>query len=110
MSKIRQEKDKIADLIISDPEHRSPSLRKCTKSLFGPPDSEISEETILGILEYFLGKILSPFLSTFSPICIQKPLILLFSQQPRGSGLALFFLSLVLGPQIWGFKGVDIAF
>ena len=38
------------------------------------------------------------FLSKFSPKRIKKLLISLFSQQSRGSVLALFFLSLVLGP------------
>jgi len=40
----------------------------------------------------------------------KKPLIPLFSQQSKGSILALFFLSLVLGPWIWGLRGVDVAF
>jgi len=53
---------------------------------------------------------LSLFFSKFSPKHIKKLLISLFSQQLRGSILALFFLSLALGPWISGFKGVDIAF
>ena len=65
---------------------------------------------ILGILEHFFRQILSLFLSKFSPKHIKKSLISLFSQQSRGSVLTLFFLSLVLEPWIWGFKGVDVAF
>ena len=61
-------------------------------------------------LEHFSRQILSLILSKLSPKYILKPLILLFSQQSRGSFLALFFSSLVLGPWIWGFKGVYVAF
>ena len=60
-------------------------------------------------LEHFSGQIISIFLSEFSPKHIKKLLISLFSQQSRGSVLALFFLSFVLGPWIWGLKGVDVA-
>ena len=59
---------------------------------------------------HFLGKILSLFLSKFSLKYIKKPLISLFFQQSGGSVLILISLSLVLGPWIWGLKGVDVAF
>ena len=65
---------------------------------------------ILGIFKHFSMQILFLFLSKFSPKHIQKPLISLLSQQSRGSVLALYFLSLVLGPWIWRFKDVDVAF
>ena len=55
---------------------------------------------ILGILEHFARRILSLFLSKFSPKHIKEPLVPLFSQQSRGSVLVVFVLSLVLGPWI----------
>jgi len=70
-----------------------------------PPDppSDKKNGGIFGILEHFSRQILSLFISKFSPKHIQKPSISLFSQQSRGSVLALFFLSLVSRPWILSF-------
>ena len=59
-----------------------------------------NKQKFWAVLEHFPSQILSLFLTKFSPKHIKKPLISLFSQQSRGSVLALFFLSLVLGPWI----------
>jgi len=90
-----------------DPAHLkgASSLRKCAKPLFNPPKSPNKKK---GNLVHFSGNILSLFFYKFSSKHIRKPLISLFFQQSRGSVLALFFLSMVLGPWIWGFKGVDV--
>ena len=71
------------------------SLRKCAKSLFNPPNPQISKTVNFGNfgeIFYANSLFLSLFLSKFSPKHVQKLLISLFPQQSRGSVLALFFL------------------
>ena len=99
MIKVRREKDEIANVSLVDKAAAMwlQSLRKCAKSLFNPPNPQISKTVNFGNfgeIFYANSLFLSLFLSKFSPKHVQKLLISLFPQQSRGSVLALFFLGL----------------
>ena len=90
----------IADVTVPNPMHLKGALE--VKEYFFyykyPQTPKKILKKYIWNLEHFFGQILSLFLSKFSPKYINKPLISLFSQQSRGSVLALFFLSLVFAP------------
>ena len=97
--KVRREKDEIANVSLVNTAATMwlQSLRKRAKSLFNPPNPQISKTVNFGNfgeIFYANSLFLSLFLSKFSPKHVQKLLISLFPQQSRGSVLALFFLGL----------------